>query len=90
MDLLALKPQIRRSVIERLQRAMINGYDPALTPERPLFRLLLLLHRINHLATLSVNRASFLEELYNGSVRRHHRQWLAAELERGGAATLSV
>jgi hypothetical protein len=88
LDLLAVKPQTRRSVIRRLQQAMVGGFDAALTPERPLFRLFLLLHRINHLTTLSVNRASFLEEMYNGMVRRSHRQWLAAELQGGGAAAL--
>ncbi|NOT28708.1 MAG: hypothetical protein HOP16_21710 [Acidobacteria bacterium] len=85
MDLLAVKPYIRGSVIQRLQRAMVSGYDPALTLEHPLFRLHLLLHRINHLTTLSVNRAPLLEELYNGTVRRRHRQWLAAQFERGEA-----
>lgn len=82
MDLLAVKPYIRGSVIRRLQQAMVKGYDPALTPDHPLFRLHLLLHRINHFATLSAKRPPFLEGLYNGVVRRGHRQWLAAELRR--------
>jgi tRNA A-37 threonylcarbamoyl transferase component Bud32 len=85
MDLLAVKPQARNSIIESLQQAMIRGYDSELARDRPLFRLMLLLHRINHLATLSVKRAPFMEGLYNGVIRRHHRQWLAAELRRGPA-----
>jgi hypothetical protein len=86
LDLLAVKPDVRSSVIRQLQSAMIRGFDPLLTPERPLFRLLALLHRVNHLTTLSVHRAPFVEEMYNAIVRRRHRQSLAAELRCDGAA----
>jgi hypothetical protein len=85
LDLLAVKPHIRPSVIRRLQQALIHGFDESLVADRPMFRLHLLLHRINHFTTLSVNRASFLEDVYNGAVRRQHRRWLDAELRRGTA-----
>jgi Ser/Thr protein kinase RdoA (MazF antagonist) len=83
MDLLTVKPHVHRALVHRLQQSMIAGFDSTLTQDRPLFRLLLLLHRINHLATLSVNPAPFLENLYNGLVKKHHRRWLTAEMQRG-------
>jgi hypothetical protein len=79
-ELLAVKPWFRTDVVRRLQRALVEGFDPLLDVERPLFRLLLLLHRVNHLTTLAVNRTRLPGALYNRLVSRHHRRWLASEL----------
>jgi Ser/Thr protein kinase RdoA (MazF antagonist) len=87
LDLLCIKPQLRGAVIRVLQRALVEGFDPTLSTQHPLFRMLLLLHRVNHLTTLTVNRARFPESLYNGMVCASHRRWLAAELDRGASAS---
>lgn len=83
VELLGIKPQLRMSVVRSLQRAQLAGFDPKLTADHPLFRLLLLLHRVNHLTTLTVTHAGFPESLYNRVVHRRHRRSIAEELERG-------
>jgi hypothetical protein len=85
LDLLGMKPQFRPDVIRWLQRALLRGFDPALTPERPLFRLMLMLHRVNHLLTLSLRGERLFGTIYSWHVRRQHRRWIAAELRGGGA-----
>jgi hypothetical protein len=88
VDLLRLKPQFRSAVIDRLLAALVGGFDHRLTTDRPIFRLLLLQHRINHLATLSASAERFPASVYNWHVRRYHRALLADELNSaiGGAA----
>jgi Ser/Thr protein kinase RdoA (MazF antagonist) len=86
IDLLAVKPQMSRRIINEVQRALLAGFDPLLTPNRPLFRLLMLLHRVNHLASLSVNRVAGPEAFYNSIVRYQHRRWIAAEITRSQSA----
>jgi aminoglycoside phosphotransferase (APT) family kinase protein len=86
IDLLGIKPQMSDRVLGELQRALVHGFDASLTPDAPLFRLMTLLHRINHLTTLSVNRYGGPARIYNSFVRRRHRRWLAAEL--GGRSAL--
>lgn len=83
--LLGVKPAFRMPVVRGLQRALLEGFDPALTPDHPLFRLMLLLHRINNLGTLSIDRAPLLQGIYNRLVCRQHRRWITVETE-GGAA----
>jgi aminoglycoside phosphotransferase (APT) family kinase protein len=85
IDLLGVKPQMTGRVLRQLQRALVRGFDASLTPAAPLFRLMTLLHRINHLTTLSVNRYGGATGIYNSLVRRRHRRWLAAEIEGRGA-----
>jgi aminoglycoside phosphotransferase (APT) family kinase protein len=82
IELLAIKPHISTRTVRAVQQALLAGFDPALTSERPLFRLLTLLHRVNHLASVSVNPAHGPEALYNALVRRQHRRWIAAEINR--------
>jgi hypothetical protein len=83
IELLRVKPQMRTRVIRLLQRALLDGFDHALSPDQPLFRLSVLLHRVNHLTSLTVGRAAFPEALYNGLVRRQHQRWIDAELSAG-------
>ena len=82
VDLLRLKPQFSGSMIDRLGRSLLYGFDPQLTPDRPMFRVLLMQHRINHLATLSLSHERFPANLYSRRVRRHHRAHLERELRR--------
>jgi len=80
IDLLRLKPQVKSAVIERLNRSLLRGFDPQVGPDRPLFRLLLLQHRVNHLATLSVSQEGYPAAWYNWYVRRYHRARLEEEI----------
>lgn len=81
IELLALKPQFSRAVVERIQTALLEGFDGALDRSRAMFQLLLLQHVLCHWATLCVRRGEGMERLYNRYVRRRHRQWLNALLE---------
>jgi Ser/Thr protein kinase RdoA (MazF antagonist) len=80
VELMALKPQMRTASLKRANRALLSGFDASLTPERPMFRLLSMLHRVNHFLTLSTSRRTFPESAYNWHVRRHHRAWMMREL----------
>jgi hypothetical protein len=81
-DLLGAKPQFRRQVLDSALLALLDGYEPGLTTADPLFRLLSLLHRVNHLGTLTLNRARFPASLYNRRLRSIHGRWIARELQR--------
>jgi hypothetical protein len=83
LDLLAMKPYMRRRAIASLQRALVQGFDPGVSSDGALFRLHLLLHRVNHLLTLTASRASFGSRAYNALVKRRHREWIARELRAG-------
>ncbi len=83
LDLLAVKPHISGATVRHLQSALREGFEPGLSDAHPLYRLLTLLHRVNHLGTLTLKPARFPETLYNGAVARAHRRWIAAELDRG-------
>ena len=80
LDVLRAKPQFRANAIGALQAALLRGLDPALIPGHPLFRYLLMLHRINHLGTLALRRERFLSRVLSARVRRLHRQWMDGEL----------
>ena len=85
LDVLRAKPQFRARVVTALQAALLRGLDPALTPEHPLFRCLLMLHRVNHLGTLSLARERFPASVLSARVRQIHRAWIDHELFASGA-----
>jgi hypothetical protein len=80
LDAMRGKPQFRTPTIRALQLALLQGFDPSLTPDRPLFRFLVMLHRINHLSMLSRSRERLPADVLNGRVRRIHRRWIEGEL----------
>jgi hypothetical protein len=80
IELLCAKPQFRPASVARVQRALLRGFDPDLTARHPLFRLLLMLHRVNHLSSLSMRRERFPASVYNAHLRRLHRRWIRDEL----------
>ena len=80
LDVLRAKPQFRSAVVRALQDALLRGFDQTLTPGRPLFRYYVLLHRINHICTLSLSREGLLASALSRRVRRLHRGWIAREL----------
>lgn len=76
LDFLKAKPKFRPHVIERLQTALLDGFDPALRPTHPLFRLFELQHVICHTANLSLNPAPPMARLFNLYQLQRHRRWL--------------
>jgi hypothetical protein len=84
LDLLAMKPQFRRPVIDALQQALLRGFDPSFDARDPAFRLQLLAQRVNHLASLSSRRYSGLEAIYNRVLCWRHSKWLEREAALGG------
>jgi hypothetical protein len=87
LDLLSAKPQIRRSVVESLQAALLAGFDPALDPSQPLFRLLRLKHVLCHFLTLATRSGRGVERGYNWYLCQRHRAWLKAEIARSRGGT---
>ena len=83
LDLLRAKPQFRSAVIAPLQAALLRGFDPGLSPRHPLFRLLAMLHHVNHLGTLALRREAWPGRLVSARALRMHRRWIEAELEAG-------
>ena len=86
IDLLGVKPQHRPGTLHTLQQALLRGFDSALDEQRPILRLLTLLHRINHFGTLSLSRAGLAERFYNSVTRRRHLQWIDEELSSDASA----
>jgi hypothetical protein len=75
-EFLTFKPKFRPHVVARLQAALLNGFDPSLRADHPLFQLFELQHVICHIANLSLNPAPPVARLYNlYQLHRHHR-WL--------------
>lgn len=76
LDFLTAKPKFRPAVIHELQRRLLDGFDPALHPDRPLFRLFLLQHLLCHMSNLARNPAPPLSRLYNRHQLRLRQRWL--------------
>jgi len=83
LDLLRAKPHFRQRVIAPLQESLLRGFDPALSPAHPLFRILSMLHHVNHLGTLALRRESLPGRLVSARAIRMHRRWIAAQLDAG-------
>lgn len=81
--LLRAKPQFRAALVATLQEALLRGYDPSLLPSHPLFRLLSMLHRVNHLGTLALGKERFPSSVLSWRIRSFHRRWIASELAQG-------
>ena len=80
LDLIGVKPHVQERVVRRLQESLLTGYDSTLTVTNPLFRLLLLLHRVNHIVTLLYQPAQLVEAAYNRLVLQRHYRWVGREL----------
>lgn len=86
LDMYLFKPIFRPKVIRRLQRALLDGYEPKLEVEHPLFELMLVRHTLCHLCGHVIRdgliRDGHLEQLprhqrwYNHMVIRKHIGWL--------------
>jgi tRNA A-37 threonylcarbamoyl transferase component Bud32 len=80
IDLLRGKPQFRPSAVRKMTSTLLRSFASDLTPQHALFRLMMLRHRINHLATLTLNRANGPARLYNWRLRRMHEDAITDEL----------
>jgi hypothetical protein len=70
LELLAARHPRRRASIEALQRAMLAAYRPGLSAADPLFRLMLLQHRVCHVALLAERRFPIVDAAYRWFLRR--------------------
>jgi hypothetical protein len=78
LEFLNCKPKFRASVVAKLQSALLEGFEPGLSPRHPLFELFLVQHVVCHLANLSGHPGSGLSRPYNWYQRQEHRRWLVA------------
>lgn len=76
IELRKLKPWFKPSALDRLLEATITGFDPTLSPERPLFELLTLQHVINKLTKLTTQPVGRLSGAYSWYVTQCLRRWL--------------
>jgi Ser/Thr protein kinase RdoA (MazF antagonist) len=76
LEFLLAKPKFRPTAVRSLQRALLDGFDPNLRPDRPLFRLFLLQHLLCHMSNLARNPSPVLSHLYNHHQLRLRQQWL--------------
>lgn len=70
LELMAVRNRRRRAMLHALQREMLAGYDPALTPGDPLFRLMLLQHSVCHVVLLAGRRVPVADLAYRWFLRR--------------------
>jgi hypothetical protein len=80
LGLLLHKPWFLPSTVARLRRALLNGYDPSLRADEPIFRLFLIQHLLCHwLGLLKTSpRARWQVRGFNRWVGFRHRRELAS------------
>lgn len=76
LEFLKAKPKFRTRIVDRLQSALLRGFDPGLTPEHPLFELFLLQHTVCQLKKMAVRRPRPRGWISDWYLRRRHRHWL--------------
>jgi hypothetical protein len=77
LDTMKVKPWFRPRIIDQLQHALLEGFEPGLDANHPLFALLRLQHVICHLVALQGTTTNPAARLYTNRIRRRHRRWLA-------------
>lgn len=77
LEMMAARHRKRSTLFRALQRVMLEGYDPALSPDDPLFRLMLLQHSVCHVALLAERRLPVLDVAYRWFLKR---RWHACGL----------
>lgn len=78
LDFLTAKPQYPVRVIRHLQRALLDGFDPQLQIDNPLFTLYIVQHIVCHFLSHLRSPGRFPASLYSRHLCRTHRQWLRA------------
>ena len=64
-------PRLKPAIVNAAQEALLRGYDPAVSADDPLFRLMLLQHLVCHVAFLEERQTGALEPAYRWFLRRH-------------------
>src|SRR6185312_13942575 len=72
----AAKPWVSRRALEGVQRALLRGLDPRLSPERPLFQLMLLVHAAAGYVDAVAWERNVLQKVWNQVLWRPSRTWL--------------
>lgn len=77
LQLLGVKPWFRGRLLAEMGEALLRGFSPGVTPDVPLFRLLLIQHVVNHLAMMTVHaEPSVLGRGFSALVKRRQLGWL--------------
>lgn len=80
LGLFEAKPQYRAKVIRAAQDSLLHGFRAGLTQDQPLFQLMMMMHTINHLSTLSTRPAAVPASVYNRYLRLRHRRWIRSRM----------
>lgn len=64
------------SLIRGVQRKVLHAFDDTLHPQRPAWRVALLVNVVNHYALLAAQRTPSVATLSDWRVMRRHRSWL--------------
>ncbi len=86
LEFYAAKPQYRPETIARLQAAALEGFEPGLRADNPLFEIAAVQHVVCHLLSHVRQPGGFPASLYSAHQCRRHRRWLQARA-RASAAT---
>jgi hypothetical protein len=78
LDAMKAKPWFTARVIGHLQRELLDGFEPGLSPMRPLFTLMLLQHVLCDLVAMRTGAGGRIARLYADRLHRRHRRWLSA------------
>jgi hypothetical protein len=76
LEILKAKPQFIGRRIDRLKRALLDGFEPGLSPEHPLFRLFCLQHLACRSLKVTSPSAPLRVRLYNWHTHRFQQRWL--------------
>lgn len=77
LETMKAKPWSSGAAIDRLQAALLHGFEAGLHPSRPLFELLLFQHIVCHMVSMSSERGGLLHRWQVGRQQGRHRRWLA-------------
>jgi hypothetical protein len=76
LEFYTAKPQYRPHVIALLQRAALDGFEPGLDPDNPLFEIGVVQHVVCHFLSHARQPGAFPASLYSRHQCRRHRHWL--------------
>ena len=74
LELIGARRRHQQELTRDLQRAMLGGFSPTLSPAAPLFTLMLMQHAVCHVALLAQRRVPVLDALYRWYLRRRWRR----------------
>lgn len=76
LEVLKSKPLVPTAAVQRLQEALLRGYDPAVHPSQALFQLFVLQHTICELVVQTDPRRKRLSTLYSQFLWGAHLRWI--------------